>query len=79
MTYRGSLAFKQALTDLGSTGEQTRAHQPRTNGKVEHFNRTMCGEWADIWACTTNDHRTEVFADFLHTDNYLRCHTVLGG
>lgn len=79
MAYRKSFAFKQALTDIGATGKHTRAYRPQTNGKVERFNRTMCEEWAYIRPYTTNDQRTEAFTDFLHTYNYHRCHTALGG
>ena len=77
--YRKSFAWRHALADLGAAGKLTRAYRPRTNGKVERFNRTLLDEWADLKPCTSNDERTAALADFLHTYNPHRCHTALGG
>ncbi len=79
MAYRKSFAWRQALTDIGAVGKHTRAYRPQTNGKVERFNRTLCEEWAYVRTYTSNDQRTAAFHDFLHTYNYHRCHTALGG
>ncbi|MER7875024.1 IS481 family transposase [Streptomyces solisilvae] len=35
--YRKSLAWRQALADLGAAGKLTRIYRPQTNGKVERF------------------------------------------
>ncbi|GAA4993092.1 hypothetical protein GCM10023205_77210 [Yinghuangia aomiensis] len=43
-SYRKGLAWKTALADLGATGKLTRPYRPQTNGKVEHFNRTLLDE-----------------------------------
>ncbi|MEU2896369.1 IS481 family transposase [Streptomyces sp. NPDC001273] len=77
--YRKGLAWKQALTDIGATGKLTRAYRPQTNGKVERFNRTLLDEWAYQRPYTSNAERTAALADFLHSYNYHRCHTALGG
>jgi transposase InsO family protein len=77
--YRKGLAWKDALHQLGATGKLTRAHRPQTNGKVERFNRTLLEEWAYLRPYTSNDERTAALDTFLHTYNYHRCHTVLGG
>ncbi|MCX5181544.1 IS481 family transposase [Streptomyces sp. NBC_00268] len=57
----------------------TRAYRPQTNGKVERFNRTLLEEWAYLRPYTSNDERTTALDTFLHTYNYHRCHTALGG
>ncbi|WP_204061792.1 IS481 family transposase, partial [Microbispora corallina] len=78
-SYRKATAWRHALADLGATGKRTRAYRPQTNGKVERFNRTLLEEWAYQRPYTSNDQRTEALQDFLHTYNYHRCHTALGG
>ncbi|MGW2683305.1 IS481 family transposase, partial [Streptomyces sp. NPDC001414] len=77
--YRKSLAWQQALADLGASRKLTRAYRPQTNGKVERFNRTLLDEWAYQRPYTSNDERTAALADFLHTYNHHRCHTALAG
>lgn len=77
--YRKSTAWRRALTDLGAQGKLTRAYRPQTNGKVERFNRTLLDEWAYIRPYASNDERTAALTDYLHTYNYHRCHTALGG
>ncbi|MCX5184909.1 IS481 family transposase [Streptomyces sp. NBC_00268] len=77
--YRKGLAWKDALHQLGATGKLTRAYRPQTNGKVERFNRTLLEEWAYLRPYTSNDERTAALDTFLHTYNYHRCHTALGG
>ncbi|WHX17937.1 IS481 family transposase [Streptomyces malaysiensis subsp. malaysiensis] len=77
--YRKSLAWRQALADLGAAGKLTRIYRPQTNGKVERFNRTLLDEWAYLRPYTSNDERTAALTDFLHNYNHHRCHTALGG
>ena len=36
--------WQQAMLTSGITHQQTRPHQPHTNGKVERFNRTLLRE-----------------------------------
>ncbi|WP_405850328.1 IS481 family transposase [Streptomyces niveus] len=77
--YRKGLAWKAVLADLGATGKLTRAYRPQTNGKVERFDRTLLEEWAYQRPYTNNHERTAALDGFLHTYNYHRCHTALGG
>jgi transposase InsO family protein len=77
--YRKAAAWHQAPAELGAAGKLTRAYRPQTNGKVERFNHTLADEWAYIRPYTSNDERTQALDSFLHTYNYHRCHTALGG
>ena len=56
-----------------------RPYTPRTNGKVERFNRTLLEEWAYVRTYTSNDRRTHALAQWLHTYNHHRFHTAIGG
>lgn len=40
---------------------------------------SLLDEWAYVRPYSSNAKRTEALADFLHTYNYHRCHTALGG
>ncbi|WP_329391940.1 IS481 family transposase [Streptomyces sp. NBC_01716] len=77
--YRKGLAWKATPAELGATGKPTRPYRPQTNGKVERFNRTLLDEWAYLQPYTTNEQRTAALDTFLHTYNYHRGHTALGG
>lgn len=76
--YRSQL-FAHTLNAAGITHKRTRPYRPQTNGKVERLNRTLLNEWAYVRPYSSNAERTEALADFLHTYNYHRCHTALGG
>ena len=54
-------------------------YTPRTNGKVERFNRTLLDEWAYARPYRSNNHRLSALARWLHNYNHHRCHTALGG
>src|SRR4029077_1910641 len=56
-----------------------RPYTPRTNGKVERFNRTLLDEWAYARLYRSNGHRLTALARWLHNYNHHRCHTALGG
>jgi transposase InsO family protein len=56
-----------------------RPYTPRTNGKVERFNRTLQEEWAYVRPYRSNSQRLAALARWLHTYNHHRCHTALGG
>lgn len=77
--YRKSRIWRHALDQLDAAGKLTRAYRPQTNGKVERFNRTLLEEWAYQRNYASNTERTDAFDAFLHTYNYHRCHTALGG
>ena len=74
-----SHAWRDTLAAAGITHKRTRPYRPQTNGKVERFNRTLLEEWAYLRPYTSNTERAEAFEPFLHTYNYHRCHTALGG
>jgi transposase InsO family protein len=79
MAYRRGRAWHQALTDLGAQARFTRCYRPQTNGKAERFNRTMCDEWIYSRPFTNSQDRADALPGWLHTYNYHRTHTALGG
>jgi transposase InsO family protein len=58
---------------------RTRPYRPQTNGKVERFHRTLADEWAYARLYRTDAQRCQTFTAWLHTYNYHRGHTALGG
>jgi len=73
-----SAAFAQALGEQ-ITHKRTRPYTPRTNGKVERFNRTLLDEWAYARPYLSEAERVAAFPAWLHTYNHHRGHTSLGG
>jgi transposase InsO family protein len=71
------LDFTAALG--GIEHRRIRPYTPRTNGKVERFNRTLLEEWAYVRPYISDAARTRALAKWLHTYNHHRCHTALGG
>jgi transposase InsO family protein len=65
--------------DLGIEARRIRPYTPRTNGKVERFNRTLLDEWAYVRPYRSNAQRLSALARWLHGYNHRRCHTALGG
>ena len=47
--------------------------------KAERFNRTICDEWIYSRPFTNNQDRADALPGWLHTYNYHRAHTALGG
>jgi transposase InsO family protein len=45
MSYRSNI-WRDLCEQLGIAHTRTRPYTPRTNGKVERFNRTLAAEWA---------------------------------
>jgi transposase InsO family protein len=72
-----SHAFRNALG--GIEHRRTRPYRPQTNGKVERFHRTLADEWAYARLYTSDAQRCEEFPRWLHTYNFHRGHTALGG
>jgi transposase-like protein len=72
-----SIPFREALGAIKH--RRTRPYTPKTNGKVERFNRTMLEEWAYVKPYLSESERREAFGDFLHIYNHHRGHTALGG
>jgi transposase InsO family protein len=77
--YRRGRAWRQALADLGAQARFTRSYRPQTNGKAERFNRTLLDEWAYQRPYTSSQDRAAALPAWLHTYNYHRNHTSLGG
>jgi transposase InsO family protein len=76
--YRSKI-WAQKITDLGLTHTRTRPYTPRTNGKVERFNRTLLDEWAYKRLWRSEAARMKALDRFLHTYNHHRNHTAVGG
>jgi transposase InsO family protein len=72
-----SHAFRDALGDVEH--RRTRPYRPQTNGKVERFHRTLADEWAYARLYTSDAERCAEYTTWLHTYNYHRGHTALGG
>jgi transposase InsO family protein len=72
-----SHAFAAALGD--TQHRRTRPYRPQTNGKVERFHRTLADEWAYARLYTSDAERCQQFLIWLHTYNFHRGHTALGG
>ena len=72
-----STAFADALG--GIEHRRTRPYRPQTNGKVERFHRTVADEWAYARLYRSDAERCDEFITWLHTYNYHRGHTALGG
>jgi transposase InsO family protein len=56
-----------------------RPYTPRTNGKIERFNRTLLDEWAYAKPYASDAERSAALDDWLHTYNHHRHHTAIGG
>jgi transposase InsO family protein len=56
-----------------------RPYTPKTNGKVERFNRTLLEEWAYVRAYRSDLERADALDDWLHLYNHHRNHTAIGG
>ena len=75
-------ARNQILTGKESTepgADPTRPYRPRTNGKVERFNRTLLEEWAYAQPYHSEADRAATFPLWLHHYNHHRGHTALEG
>jgi transposase InsO family protein len=69
--------FTQALD--GIDHRRIRPYTPRTNGKVERFNRTLLDEWAYVRLYRSDDERVAALDTWLHMYNHHRHHTAIGG
>ena len=63
----------------GIRHKRTRPYTPKTNGKVERFNRTLLEEWAYVRVYLSDEERTAALDDWLHLYNHHRHHTAIGG
>ena len=63
----------------GIRHKRTRPYTPKTNGKVERFNRTLLEEWAYVRVYLSDEERADALDDWLHLYNHHRHHTAIGG
>ena len=76
--YRNSVAFKEAVAQIGAEQRFIKPHCPWTNGKVERLNRTLATEWAYRQIFTSNQARRDALAPWLNYYNTERIHTGIG-
>jgi transposase InsO family protein len=69
--------FTDALA--GIEHRRIRPYTPRTNGKVERYNRTLLDEWAYVRIYRSDDERAAALDAWLHMYNHHRHHTAIGG
>jgi transposase InsO family protein len=79
MCYRRSVAFLEAMAELGIRHVPIPPYHPRANGKVERFNRTLAQEWAYIRLYRSNQARLAALPGWVDFYNRRRSHTALGG
>lgn len=70
--------WKQSMKDAKIKHRRTRRQTPRTNGKVERFNRTMKDEWLYVRTYTSEADRRSHLAAFLNNYNHDRPHSAIG-
>ena len=71
--------WRDLCSELDVVHTRTQPYTPRTNGKVERFNRTLADEWAYVRVYRTNVAREHALDRWLHLYNHHRSHTALGG
>jgi integrase-like protein len=77
--YHYGREFRATVAELGARQVFTPLYRPQVNGKVERFNRTLLNEWAYVRIYADNLERSALLADWLHSYNFHRAHTALGG
>jgi transposase InsO family protein len=76
--YRGTV-FALELVTATIEHTRTKPYCPRTNGKVERYNRTLLNEWAYARPYRSEAARTRALDKWLHMYNHHRHHTAIGG
>lgn len=70
--------WKQACSEAQIKHRRTKRQTPRTNGKVERFNRTMKDEWLYVRSYTSEEDRRNHLVPFLNAYNHDRPHSAIG-
>lgn len=73
-----SHVFAAATDSTSTVRRRTKPYTPRTNGKVERFNRIMGDEWLNVRAYDSDEDRTAWLAHFVNRYNDERAHSALG-
>ncbi|HXN63263.1 MAG TPA: IS481 family transposase [Acidimicrobiales bacterium] len=74
-----SKAFGAELVQAAIAHTRIKPYCPRTNGKVERYNRTLLNEWAYARAFRSEAARARTLDKWLHMYNHHRYHTAIGG
>jgi transposase InsO family protein len=74
-----SKVFGAELVAAAIVHTRIKPYCPRTNGKVERYNRTLLNEWAYARPYRSEAARTRALDKWLHMYNYHRNHTAIGG
>lgn len=70
--------WKASCAEAKIKHRRTKRQTPRTNGKVERFNRTMKDEWLYVRAYTSEEDRRNHLVPFLNDYNHDRPHSAIG-
>ena len=71
--------FAELLAERAIKHRRTKPYKPQSNGKVEHFNRTMADEFLYSFKFRSeNEHRRRLDR-WVHDYNHHRNHTAVGG
>jgi transposase InsO family protein len=71
--------WENGCRELAIKAKRTRPHRPQTNGKVEHFIRTLLEIWAYAYPHTHERERAAALQPALDSHNHFRRHRALGG
>ena len=74
-----SKVFGAELVRAAITHTRIKPYCPRTNGKVERYNRTLLNEWAYARPYRSEAARARTLDKWLHMYNHHRHHTAIGG